>query len=370
MTPCSSLQDVARAAEHLLDHRLVEAVDEEREAPHAGALAPLQPAQQRPLARRLAQRGIHDLRRLLRPAHGEIHAGGEHRIEERKCIADQHPARPAHRRAVVGVVARDPHLVADELRILEALPQRRVLPQRLHQELHRAALALLQVVRPAHRADAHHPLRQRDHPHPAVREAVHADVAGVRPGTRRGAAEMPEDGGALVLGVLAAQLFLAGEEGVAPAGVDHVAGLELVVLPGIGAHLQPAVAAAALLDTHHLVPFAGVGAALAGVLEQHLVEVLAPDLVGVRRAVADGTLEGEQVVAALVVGLEIGAALEHPERVNLVAHAETLEHRQVHRQQRFADVKARMVLPSPARSPCSRAARAAPRPCCRPDRRR
>src|SRR4029077_8634097 len=109
----------------------------------------------------------------------------------------------------------------------------------------------------------HHDLRLRNHPHPPVREAVHDDVAGVRAGTRRGAAEMPEDGGALVRGVLAPQLSLAGEEGVAPAGVDHVAGLELVVLPGIGAHLQPAVAAAALLDIHHLMPFTGLSTAVA-----------------------------------------------------------------------------------------------------------
>ena len=38
---------------------------------------------------------------------------------------------PAHASRVVGIVARDPHLVADELRILEALPQGRILLQRL-----------------------------------------------------------------------------------------------------------------------------------------------------------------------------------------------------------------------------------------------
>src|SRR5438477_278745 len=43
--------------------------------------------------------------------------------------------------------------------------------------LHDALPILLQVVRPAHRAYAHHAVRQRDHPHPAVLEAVHADVA-------------------------------------------------------------------------------------------------------------------------------------------------------------------------------------------------
>ncbi len=103
------------------------------------------------------------------------------------------------------------------------------------------------------------------------------------------------------------------------------------------------VARTALLDRRYLVAFARVGAAFAGMLVQHLVEILPPHLVGVRRAFADGAREREGVVAVLVVGLEIRAGLEHAERAHLVEHAEPLEHRKIHRQQRFADVKARMV---------------------------
>ena len=43
-----------------------------------------------------AQRRIDHLRGLLRAAHRQVHAGGEHRIEKREGIADQHPARAAH----------------------------------------------------------------------------------------------------------------------------------------------------------------------------------------------------------------------------------------------------------------------------------
>ena len=53
--------------------------------------------------------------------------------------------------------------------------------------------------------------------------------------------------------------------------------------------------------------------------------------------------EGVGVVAALVVGLEVRTGLEDAERAHLVEHAEPLEYRQIHRQQRFADVKARMA---------------------------
>jgi hypothetical protein len=76
---------------------------------------------------------------------------------------------------------------------------------------------------------------------------------------------------------------------------------------------------------------------------QHLVEVLAPHLIGVRRTAADRTGEGVGVVAAFVVRLEVRARLEHAQRADLVQHAEPLEYRQIHGQQRFADMKSRVM---------------------------
>ena len=69
-------------------------------------------------------------------------------------------------------------------------------------------------------------------------------------------------------------------------------------------------------------------------------------------------------VAALVVRLEIGAGFEHAERADLVEHAEALEHRKIHRQQRFTDVKARVMrllqrnhpVAAPRQQGCGRAA--------------
>src|SRR4029077_6628241 len=204
--------------------------------------------------------------------------------------------------------------------------------------------ALLEVIRPAHRADAHDALWQRNHPHPAVLEAVEADIARIRPGARLGAAEVAEDRRTLMLPVLAAQFVFGGEKGVAAAGVDHVARLDPVIRSTLGAHPQAAGARCALLELHDLVALTRAGAAFARMIEQHLVEILAPYLVGVRWAVADGTRERVGVVAALVGRLEIRPRLEHPQRAHFLHHAEALEYRQVHRQERLADVKTRVVL--------------------------
>src|SRR5208282_5803620 len=129
----------------------------------------------------------------------------KHRIEKREGIADQYPTGSAHACRVIRIIAGDAHL-ADQLRALHTLPQSRALLQRVEQIFHRATLALLEVLRPADRSNAHHALGQRNHPHPAMLEAIDADVAGILAQARRGAAKVPENGGALMLTILAPQL--------------------------------------------------------------------------------------------------------------------------------------------------------------------
>src|SRR5205814_7219452 len=92
------------------------------------------------------------------------------RIDECERVTDQYPARPAHLLRVIGVVAGDAHLVADQLGPSDTLPQCGVALESVEQELERATFALLEVVRPAHRAHAHHTRGQRNHPHPAMLE--------------------------------------------------------------------------------------------------------------------------------------------------------------------------------------------------------
>src|SRR6185437_8704505 len=104
-----------------------------------------------------------------------------------------HPARAAHAARVVGVIAGDAYLVANQLGMLESLPECRTVLQRLQQKLDGAAAALLEVVGAADGPDAHDPVGQRDHPHPAMIEVVDADVAGLGPRAPLRAAKVTED---------------------------------------------------------------------------------------------------------------------------------------------------------------------------------
>ena len=93
---------------------------------------------------------------------------------------------------------------------------------RLQQELGVAAVAPLEVLGPADRADARHAFAQRDHPDPAVLELVDADVAGVVAGAALDAREVREQRGALVFRVLLLEFEPVGQERVAAGGIDQL----------------------------------------------------------------------------------------------------------------------------------------------------
>lgn len=76
--------------------------------------------------------------------------------------------------------------------------------------------------------------------------------------------------------------------------------------------------------------------------KQHLVEILAPHLKGMRRAFAQGAREVVGVVAACIIRFKIRARLVYRHGTNFFQHPQALEYRQIHRQQRFTDVEARM----------------------------
>ena len=146
-----------------------------------------------------------------------------------------------------------------------------------------------------------------------------------------------------MLGVLAPQLVFRSDQRVTAAGIHDIARLDTVAAPVVGPHVEQRFARIFLLDLDDLLPLAGVGAAFARMVIEHLVEILAPNLIGMRRTVADGARKGVGAVAPLVFRLEIRAELEYAERSDLLEHAQAFEDRQIHRQQRFADVKARMM---------------------------
>src|SRR5262245_27921312 len=161
------LQLVAGTHEQALDTRRGHAVDEPGEIAHAAAHAPLEAAQRRGRFRRVTQEGIDRLDAAESAVHAEQHAGREHRIDERPGVADENPALAVHSLGEIGVVAGGGH-VAGQLRLRQALRERRTARDGVEEELTRIALAQLHVFGIAHRADARLAVEQRDEPEPAM----------------------------------------------------------------------------------------------------------------------------------------------------------------------------------------------------------
>ena len=163
----------------------------------------------------LAEPSSHRLGAEHAAVHAEQYAAGEDRIDERVGVSHHDVAIAAHPRGLVRVVAGGAGFVVDQDGVAHAVTHLRM-PRgdRLEQVLGDAALALLEVGRPADRADAHGAVLERDHPEPAVLEPVHADVAFVLALSAVHVAEVAEDRGAGVVRVLALELELPGEESV------------------------------------------------------------------------------------------------------------------------------------------------------------
>ena len=102
-------------------------------------------------------------------------------------------------------------------------------------------------------------------------------------------------------------------------------------------------AVAVELDLAHALALEGARALGGGVAEQDLVELGAAHLPGVRHRLVPGLAELDEL-AMLVVGRdELDAVLRHADRLDPLAHAEPVEQGDVGRQQRLADVKARVA---------------------------
>ncbi len=87
----------------------------------------------------------------------------------------------------------------------------------------------------------------------------------------------------------------------------------------------------------------GARAALGGAAEQDLVERRARHLVGGRWRLVQRQVERERAALAGLVVDELGAGLERADRRHRVGHAQPAQQRHVGRQQRLADVEARML---------------------------
>ena len=297
-------------------------------------------------ARIAAQPGVDGLCAQDAAVHAQQHAAGEDRVDERIGVAHHDVAVTAHTRGLVGIVARRARFIVGQGGIAHAVAHLRMSERDgLQKKLRGRRRALLEVGRTAHRTDAHAAVPERNHPEPAVREPVHADVARVVALAPIHVEEVAEDRGAGVLHVLLLEVELSGEQRVAAGSVDEEATGPAGVVALLVHHGRHRVAAVREVHARHTHAFQDLGALGGAVAKQEVVEFGAADFVGVWLSLVECEGEMELVVAAdLEVRVEIGAGLLDADGVDLLQHAQPLEDRQVVWQQRFADVKARVVL--------------------------
>ena len=136
-------------------------------------------------------------------------------------------------------------------------------------------------------------------------------------------AEVAEHRGAGVVRVLLLELELAGQERVAARRVDEEAAGHVALVALLVHRVRDGVAALREFDAASPHAFDHVGALRGAVAEQQVIELRAPDLVGVRLARVEREAEVELVVPAdLHPRVEIRAGLLDADRVDLIEHAE------------------------------------------------
>ena len=293
---------------------------------------------------RVLQAGVDGLGADDAAVHRQPDAGRKHRVDEGVGIAEQQVVGAVVALGNVGEVAGRLDFV-DQFGVLQALGQRRAERDAVSEELFEAALAArLHVVRPGHHADAGDAVLQRDEPEPAVLEPENGDVAFRLARVAPGAGEVAIDRRAVVARVALLDLEAVGEEGVAAGGVDDEARLPFVLAPVVvsGTNDRAAIVGQEI-DRPHLAAFMHLDALARRVADQHVVEFGALDLVGVGHRLVPGLGELEGLLVVVMRRDEFGAPLLHADGPHLVGDAELLEQRQVGRQQRFADVEARMA---------------------------
>src|ERR1700678_356663 len=99
---------------------------------------------------------------------------------------------------------------------------------------------------------------------------------------------MPEYCGALVLVVLTAQALPGRQKRIAARCIHYILSRDTVTLAVCHADFNNGATRIDLLDRNHFVTFPRIRARRTRVVEQHLVKVLAPHLVGMRRTASDG----------------------------------------------------------------------------------
>jgi hypothetical protein len=96
------------------------------------------------------------------------------------------------------------------------------------------------------------------------------------------------------------------------------------------------------LDFANPAPLDDLRAHLGGAADENLVERRAPDLIGEGQRFVPGVAELEFLMAPVEGGDELRAPFLHADAPYRLRHAQALEQRQIGRQERLADVEARM----------------------------
>ena len=176
-------------------------------------------------------------------------------------------------------------------------------------------------------------------------EPEQRDVALEAAGPALGVLEVAVDGRARMLAVALLGVELVRQQRVAPARVDHEARAPFDLGAVVGLDLDHGSLVGPTVHVHarHALRLEGARAALACVAKQKFVELRAAHVHRIRKALVHRLAEIE-VAGVVVPGRdELGAVLADADLLDLGAHAQPVEQRHVHRQQRFADVKARML---------------------------
>jgi hypothetical protein len=158
---------------------------------------------------------------------------------------------------------------------------------------------------------------------------------------------MREDRDLLEMLVIFLELELRAENGIPPAGVDDIARLDLLqgavsVAPRKREH-SPFFRELNLIDAGFLAHF---GAAFRGVIEQELVEIRARYLIGAVRLRAKAVFKIELHALPAAGAVHLAPELFHKTGAReLFMQTQPGESLHAERQQRFADMEARKLLP-------------------------
>ena len=224
--------------------------------------------------------------------------------------------------------------------------QRRTQANRVEEKFFNRLGAALQVMRPDDGADAGGTVSQRNQPAPAMLKPENADIAFGLAGVPGRTAKVGIQRRTVVFGIAALDVELFAKQGVAPRCIDYKAGTPLLNLALFVQCINSR--AASVRCKHHIAhaaAFDDCGTQTGRIAQQDLVKLGAPYLVGKRHGLVPRVGKLERLGLARMPGRDkFSAPLLDADSLDRSGHAELLEQRQVGRQQRLADVKARVMF--------------------------